>query len=103
MIELLTTAPGILSINQEHVPKCLRGRFLIFYIKEQDVVILVNWGEHAATLAKVIIEYLKLSPGDEKDVSHKLRDLGLHDTVMELFGSLERIYQKRGCKETYEK
>ncbi len=59
MMELLSTAHDILSIGQEHVPEHLKGRTLIFYIKEQDRVILAGWKEHTALLGNLIREYLK--------------------------------------------
>ena len=43
MMELLSTAPDIISISPEAVPEHLKGRTLIFYIKEQDRVILAGW------------------------------------------------------------
>ena len=100
MTELLSTAPEILSIGQEHVPEHLRGRTLIFYIKDQDVVVLAGWGEHTAALMKIITEYLGLLPSDQEGVVGMLRDMGFHDMAIELFEALGRIYQDRSREET---
>lgn len=95
MMELLSTAHDILSIGQEHVPEHLKGRTLIFYIKEQDRVILAGWKEHTALLGNLIREYLKIPFSDYGMVEGILQELGLPGIVLEIYRALDRIYQER--------
>ena len=95
MMELLSTAPDILSISQDHVPEHLKGRALIFYIKEQDRVILAGWGENAVLLGKLIRKYLEIPAGNYGMVKEALQELDLPGIVLEIYRALDRIYQER--------
>ena len=94
-MELLSTAPDIISISLEAVPEHLKGRTLIFYIKEQDRVILAGWKEHTALLGNLIREYLKIPFSDYGMVEGILQELGLPGIVLEIYRALDRIYQER--------
>ncbi len=94
MMELLSTAPDILSISQDHVPEHLKGRALIFYIKEQDRVILAGWGENAVLLGNLIRKYLEIPAGNYGMVKEALQELDLPGIVLEIYRVLDRIYQE---------
>ena len=94
MMELLSTAPDILSISQDHVPEHLKGRALIFYIKEQDRVILAGWGEYAVLLGNLIRKYLEIPAGNYGMVKEALQELDLPGIVLEIYRVLDRIYQE---------
>ena len=94
-MELLSTAPDILSISQDHVPEHLKGRALIFYIKEQDRVILAGWGENAVLLGNLIRKYLEIPAGNYGMVKEALQELDLPGIVLEIYRVLDRIYQER--------
>lgn len=93
-MELLSTAPDILSISQDHVPEHLKGRALIFYIKEQDRVILAGWGENAVLLGNLIRKYLEIPAGNYGMVKEALQELDLPGIVLEIYRVLDRIYQE---------
>ena len=95
MMEFLNTAPDILSIGQEQVPEHLKGRTLIFYIKEQDRVILAGWGENAVLLGNLIRKYLEIPAGNYGMVKEALQELDLPGIVLEIYRVLDRIYQER--------
>lgn len=94
-MELLSTAPDIISISLEAVPEHLKGRTLIFYIKEQDRVILAGWKENAMALGNLIREYLEIPAGNYGMVKEALQELGLPGMVLEIYRVLDRIYQER--------
>lgn len=94
-MEVLNRAPDIISIGQEYIPKNLKGHTLIFYIKEQDHVILAGWKENTALLANLIREYLEIPARDYGMVDGVIQELGLPGTVLEIYHALDRIYQER--------
>lgn len=94
-MEVLNTVPDIISISQEYVPTHLKGHTLVFYIKEQDRAILAGWGEHTPALANLIREYLEIPTGDYGMVDGVIQELGLPGTVLEIYHTLDRIYQDR--------
>lgn len=98
MMEVLSEAPEIIAIGQEHVPERLRRRTLIFYIEEGDCVVLAGWGEHTAALAELIREYLELLPSDQEGIIERFHDMGLPGIAMEILTALGRIYKVRGSR-----
>ena len=99
MIEVLSQTHNILSISPEAVPEHLKGRTLIFYIKEQDRVILAGWKENAMALGNLIREYLEIPAGNYGMVKEALQELELPGMVMEICRALDRICLERNEKD----
>ncbi len=100
MAEVLNQTHNILSISQEAIPKDQHDHTLIVYLPKRNFIVPARWGENTALIAKLVAEYLELSPSQHVRALEVPAYLGMSDIDLKIWQTLEAIYQVRnGAKE----